>query len=144
MKTLLPPGIVMAIARWNRRYETGIEVIDAQHQSIFEALNRLAEAFRTGRASVLVDESLETLLAYTLAHFQTEETFMQEWGYPGLGPHQAEHAVLIVKVQELRERYAEGSPVVMDVTIFFADLLQHHINQVDMAMVEFLREQQRG
>ncbi len=144
MKTLLPPGFAMAIAHWNSRYATGIEVIDAQHRAIFEALNRLAEAFRTGRAPGLVDESLEALLAYTVEHFQTEERYMRELDYPGLAAHQAEHAVLIVKSQELRERYAEGSPVVMDVTIFFADLLQHHINQVDMAMVAFMKEQQEG
>lgn len=132
----------MAIANWNSRYETGIEIIDAQHHAIFEALNSLAEAFRSGRARAMVDDSLGALLAYTAEHFQTEENYMRELDYPGLAAHRAEHAVLSGKAQELRERYAEGSPVVMDVTIFFVDLLQHHINQVDMAMVEFMRDQQ--
>ena len=134
----------MAVANWSSRFETGIGIIDSQHRAIFAALNSLADSFQSGRASALVDETLTALLAYTVEHFQTEEKFMRELGYPGLAAHRAEHAVLIVKVQELQERYAEGSPVVIDVTIFFADLLQHHINRVDMAMVEFMREQQRG
>jgi hemerythrin len=36
------------IAIWNNRYVTGIEVIDAQHQSLFAAVNEVAESFKSG------------------------------------------------------------------------------------------------
>ncbi len=134
----------MAIANWSSRYETGIELIDAQHKSLFTALNVLADSFRTGRSKALMDESLEALLAYTAEHFHTEERYMREFSYPGLAAHLAEHAILIVKARELRERFTEGSPVVMDVTIFFVELLKHHIDKVDRAMVEFLKGQQQA
>ena len=130
----------MAIAIWSTRYETGIEVIDAQHQALFGAFNELADSFREGTASEHVRASLGALMAYTIGHFQTEETYMRERNYPGLSAHQAEHARLVDKTQALLARFDEGQPVTMEVAIFLADLLKHHIDEFDLAMVRFLTE----
>jgi len=133
----------MAIAIWSSRFETGIELIDTQHKELFEAVNKLADSFRAGLAWVQVKESMEFLEQYTFEHFQTEERFMREMDYPGLASHQTEHANLMAKVRDLKLRLANGEPVTMDVTIFFVDWLKQHINDVDMAYVDFVKARNR-
>jgi hemerythrin len=133
----------LAIAIWNERFETGIALVDAQHQALFEAVNQLAASFGAGRTADQARESLDFLAKYTIEHFQTEEHFMQEMGYPALRPHAAEHARLVNKVQLLQARMAEGKPITMDVTIFLADWLKHHIHGSDMAYVRFVKDKNR-
>ncbi len=130
----------MTIAAWNHRYETGIELIDAQHKTLFETLNRLSRAFRDGTSSQHAEEGVDALLAYTLEHFRTEEAFMRERAYPGLAAHAAEHERLAQKARELEAHYRQRRPVAMDLAIFLADLLARHIDTHDLAMARFLRE----
>ncbi|MFZ1377994.1 MAG: bacteriohemerythrin [Geothrix sp.] len=133
----------MPIAVWNSRFETGVELIDAQHQGLFEAVNRLADSFKAGNAGNQVVESLDFLVAYTVEHFQTEERFMREDGFPGLAAHEDEHARLLQQVQELQGRLVAGQPVTMDVTIFLVEWLTSHISGSDLRYAEFVREKNR-
>jgi hemerythrin len=133
----------MAIANWNSRFETGIDLIDAQHRSLFEAVNRLAEAFKEGKATARVKESLEFLTRYALEHFQAEERFMRAANYPGLAEHMGEHVRLVEQVRDLQMDLADGKAATMDVTIFLVDWLKVHICEFDMAYVYFMKEQQQ-
>lgn len=134
----------MNIANWSSRYETGIEVIDAQHKSLFDAVNRLAKAFRAGTASQQVRESMDFLVHYTEEHFREEERYMRDWGFPGVMAHEAEHTRLMDQVQKLQAKLAAGHPVTIDVAIFLADWLKRHINDSDLAYVAFLKRQEGG
>jgi hemerythrin len=133
----------MAIANWNSRFETGIGIIDSQHKGLFEAVNRLADSFRAGTSKDQTKDSLDFLVKYTVEHFQTEEKYMRDMDYPKLSSHMAEHAQLMAKANELQAKLAEAKPVTMDVTIFLADWLKHHINKVDMEYVTFAKEKNR-
>jgi len=130
----------MAIAVWSSRFATGIPLVDAQHQSLFQAVNRLAESLREGNAASQVKESLDFLVGYTQEHFQTEERFMREMDYPGLAEHMGEHARLMEQVHDLQMNHAEGRPVTLDVAIFLADWLRDHIHGSDLAYVRFMKE----
>ena len=130
----------MAIAVWSSRFATGIPLVDAQHQSLFQAVNRLAESFREGNTAAQVKESLDFLVGYTQEHFQTEERFMREMDYPGLAEHMGEHARLMEQVHDLQMNHAEGRPVTLDVAIFLADWLRDHIHGSDLAYVRFMKE----
>ncbi len=129
----------MPIAIWSSRFETGIPIIDRQHQALFDAVNRLADSFKDGTSSAQVKASLDFLVTYTAEHFQTEERHMKEIGYPKLTSHMAEHAQLLARAQDLQAKLATGKPVTMEVTTFLADWLKHHINEVDMGYVEFAK-----
>lgn len=133
----------MPIAVWSSRYETGNELVDSQHRGLFGAVNKLADSFKEGNAPNQVVESLDFLVAYTVEHFQTEERFMREDGYPGLVAHEDEHARLLRQVQELQARLVAGQPVTMDVTIFLVEWLTSHISGSDLRYAEFVREKNR-
>ena len=130
----------MAIAIWNSRFETGIAVIDAQHKTLFDAVNKLADSFKDGTSKSAVKESLDFLVKYTVDHFQTEEQVMKDMNYPKLTSHIAEHLQLVANAQDLQRKVADGKPVTMEVSRFLADWLKHHINDFDMRMVRFKKE----
>jgi hemerythrin len=130
----------MTVAIWNSRFETGIDLVDSQHKSLFEAVNRLAASFGSENMGNEVKESLDFLAKYAIDHFQAEEHFMREMAYSGLAAHMTEHVRLVNRVQVLQDRLALGKPVTMDVTTFFAGWLKHHICGTDMAYVRFMKE----
>lgn len=129
----------MAIAIWNSRYETGIDIIDTQHKTLFDIVNKLADSFKSGTSKTQVKETLDFLVKYTVEHFQTEEKFMKEMGYPKLQAHQVEHNLLISQAKELQAKLESNKPVTIEVTTFLADWLKHHINEVDMGYVQFAK-----
>jgi hemerythrin len=133
----------MPVAQWNSRFETGITRIDAQHKSLFEAVNRLAASLDSEPLGEGVKEGLDFLAQYTLDHFQMEEHFMREMAYPDLASHMAEHARLVNRVQVLQARLAQGQPMTRDVTTFYAAWLKHHICGTDMAYVRFMKGRQQ-
>ncbi len=129
----------MTVAVWSSRFETGIALVDAQHKSLFEAVNRLAASLGSEDLDHRVQGSLDFLAKYTQGHFKTEELFMREMAYPELAAHAAEHARLMKRVEVLQARLAQGEPMVRDVATFFAGWLQHHICGRDMAYVRFMK-----
>jgi hemerythrin len=131
----------MPIAIWNSRFETGIDLIDAQHKSLFAAVNQLVDSFQEGKARAQVKESLDFLVDYALEHFQTEERFMRAADYPGLAEHMTEHARLLEQVRDLQMDLLDGKAATMDVTIFLVDWLKVHIHESDMAWVYFMKDQ---
>lgn len=128
----------MPVAIWSDRFETGIKVIDAQHKSLFTAINRLEESFQVG--PVEAKNSLALLSQCAREHFDTEEEFMQVLGYPTFEAHRRAHNELIFRIQDLQGRLDLGALVPDDLTAFAADWLAHHINEADMGYVRLARE----
>lgn len=133
----------MSIAIWSSRFETGIEVIDAQHMGLFSAINDLADAFRAGSSQVQARKSLAFLDRYTVEHFRDEERFMREAKYPALAAHCADHANLATRLRDFQDKEAGGRAVTMDVAIFLLEWLKQHICDADMRFVAFLKDRPR-
>lgn len=133
----------MDIAIWSSRFETGIALIDDQHRSLFEALNRLAESFREGAAQEQARQSLDFLADYTKEHFQAEERFMRELGYPQLDLHMDQHAEMLQVIADLQTRQANGASLTMEVTILMVSWLKEHIHDSDLDYVDFLKQRAR-
>ena len=134
----------MPIAVWDTRYETGLDIIDAQHQALFGALNALAESFKAGNSNAKVEEVLDFLVDYSLDHFGTEEGLMWDADYSGLRAHRAQHAVFIERTRDLRDRLAQGERISIEVAMFLSTWLKDHIADVDFQMVRFLNSQREG
>lgn len=129
----------MMEAAWDPRPETGIDVIDAQHRTLIDVMNDLAEAFRTGRAAEQARESLAFFARHGGEHFQTEERFMWAMGYPGLAAHKAEHAQLMQRLEALQARRAQGFLVTAEMATLMADWRRHHVQGADQAFLQFTR-----
>lgn len=89
----------MTIFKWDSSLESGIELVDSQHKQIFEAANAFFISYKCGNASKKAQDSLAFLEQYILYHFQAEEAFQSEIGYPKYREHQAYHEYLATQVK---------------------------------------------
>ncbi|MFR8069366.1 MAG: hemerythrin domain-containing protein [Clostridium sp.] len=70
---------------------TGNEMIDTEHQRIFDEINVLQEACQEGRARTHLREMAEFLSDYVAVHFSDEENLQIESQYPDYNNHKKFH-----------------------------------------------------
>jgi hemerythrin-like metal-binding protein len=67
------------IFQWNDKYETGIEIIDQQHQQLIGLLNQLINHLAQQASFNKLNSIFDELKNYTLYHFQTEEAVWKQY-----------------------------------------------------------------
>jgi hemerythrin-like metal-binding protein len=89
---------------------------------------------------LILSNFLNDLIAYTLLHFTTEESFLNEYNYPDSKDHIIEHYKIIKKVIELKYK-SENRDVVpsIDVMELLENWLLEHILVSDREYVDFLK-----
>lgn len=141
----------MALLIWQDDLNTGIDVIDAQHQRIVEMINRL-HVTNKNMERMAVAEVVDELVDYTLSHFAFEEELMEEAGYPFSAAHKRVHEVFSKRVGEYRLRFEAGEDIVDELRSLLSRWLFNHIRSDDKAYAEsvkrhlnlFAREHQQG
>lgn len=131
----------MSLMRWNDEYLTFNQVIDEQHQRLFEIINGIYDMLRVGRGNEAIAYALSDLSEFTRFHFATEEKFMAETGFPGCEHHVGEHGRLLDEIRELRHRVLDGSTVVtMSEMSFLKEWLLSHFTGLDRGLAGFLQQ----
>lgn len=85
-------------------YLTGIELIDGEHQQLFEIVEKAYKLVKSGSAGDNYDEVigiLNELKDYTKEHFQDEEEYMESIRYEGLEAQKNAHAAFIYKLESV-------------------------------------------
>ena len=129
----------MSIVHWTPDFETGIGFVDAQHQDLFEAVNRLGEAAAGPDPATQTARALSGLMDLTVAHFRAEEACMQVHAFPGFAAHASEHARLMRELQRFQDSVEAGRGLPPGSTAFLAEWLKHHIQESDRAYAPFLK-----
>ena len=125
---------------WNTRYNTGIQIIDQQHQELFGTVDRLRNSIQSGADRGEVESLLATLVGQSERHFATEESFMARYGYPDLTQHMSEHASMLTSLHELLSKFQESPhALALMVPTFMEGWLKHHISDGDFGFVTFLK-----
>jgi hemerythrin-like metal-binding protein len=132
----------MTAFMWDPALETGQETIDEQHRGLFELAARLdAAAARAGVDDSAVADAIYSLTDYVLEHFSSEEAYMAERSYPGLGSHKGLHERLTAETMRLTAAYFNGDASVAEkIGPFIVSWLKDHIRAEDMAFAEFARQ----
>ena len=120
---------------WSNSLSIGYDLIDRQHQRLFDIANTLTDEL--GKSAEANKESLlsiiEDLLAYTRYHFAEEEPLMQQAGYPDFKRHKAIHDALIAKICTLEAQMRLGAvqEVAEVLPRLIGDWLVEHIARED-------------
>lgn len=128
---------------WNSSLETGIRVIDLQHEELIGMLNELAGALARPDAESVLRDILRRLDAYILFHFSTEENLMR--GKPGLQvhaeQHAAQHGAFIARIASLKAD-AQANPGQCGEALlhYLRGWLLEHIMQTDRQLGALLQE----
>ena len=106
--------------------------IDADHQQLVKLVNALHSATSEGRGREVVETILADLMGYTQEHLRREEQMMVTLRIPGLQRHQQGHAHFSRQLQELNQRYQQGSIAVpSQLSALLRDWLSLHIRRSD-------------
>jgi hemerythrin len=128
--------------RWDDSFVSGIRLIDARHQRLFEAINRLIDACDQGRGHEELAKSLEFLSNYTVKHFSEEETLQQKYGYPEYPAHHQLHEGFKKTVRELAAELNAKGPsedLINRLKKEVGDWLVIHVKVVDLKLAAFIK-----
>lgn len=123
----------MSYLSWDERYSVGIKMMDDHHQRLFDLINELHEAMKSGKGKETSSRIVKELYDYTIFHFTKEESLLRESNSDHLAEQQAQHKIFIDKVKELQQKIDTGKQVTVSIEIltFLNDWLRNHIQGTD-------------
>lgn len=127
----MPPNSKFDIVPWNPSFETGIAIIDQQHQQLVGLINDLAHEYVYTSEANEIERVLEALIDYADYHFETEEAIWAEilagdaW-YEG---HLNTHNGFIDKARAMQAKLQTGDrrALIDELLSFLTGWLAHHI-----------------
>lgn len=119
--------------------ETGIHEIDRQHGELLESLRKLASWIGTPSEVAAVFSAISYLNDYVDRHFQFEERFLEENGYPNLEKHAEEHAAIRTKVAELTSKILDGAEITEEVMTTMTQWIVGHIGEEDFEFAQYMK-----
>ncbi|MBI2472871.1 MAG: hemerythrin family protein [Planctomycetes bacterium] len=75
---------------WDETFSVGVRDLDAQHKQIVIMVNTLIEMGDTKVDSEIISDTLTKMTQYAIEHFQKEEQYLLDYGYPEY-PSQRKH-----------------------------------------------------
>ncbi|MBF0283936.1 MAG: hemerythrin family protein [Magnetococcales bacterium] len=127
---------------WHPAFAIGHPRIDAEHQELFDRLEKLLNAALQGEASPAVAEMLDFLGFYVANHFAHEEELMEWSNYEGLGEHRAQHLLFSRNLETLKREFTQQGAYGGALSHLVAELtewLTSHVLEVDQVMGAHLR-----
>ena len=121
----------MAFFEWNADFSVSVPEIDEQHKRLFQVINDFYDAIKDGRENAF-GELLDSLIAYTVYHFSSEEKYMDKFNYPEAESHKREHELFTAKVLDVKKRFDDGKFVLtLEITNFLKNWITNHVLHVD-------------
>ena len=129
------------LVQWTDKMNTGIELIDAQHQMLCNYLNALYRAMQEKQTGKALHEIIDNLAQYTITHFSTEEQIFMHSSYPDKEAHKEIHRNFENQVAQFAAKMRSGEALLsMELLEFLKDWLLNHINGTDHAYVPYVEE----
>lgn len=111
----------------------GVAEIDAEHQKLADAVNRLYAGLRSGDGREKLGELFDKLIVMTVTHFVHEERLFAKTNYPDRDAHTSEHADLKRWIVDAHDRFLAGSSDALtdEFAVELKNWLVDHIMQMD-------------
>ena len=140
-----PPPVVLGdyrnLIEWDDSLMLGIDLIDGEHKTLVDMVNRLNAAMTEGQGNAVLAEVFDGLKQYAVKHFSTEEELFDRYGYPEAQEHKSIHADLLAKVLDLDNKFSSGKMAMSsEVMGFLKEWLIKHIQGTDAKYVPFLKD----
>lgn len=120
---------------WKEKFRIGVDVIDTQHQSLFEKTEELMKHFRESKDKQKCIDTILFLKGYAVQHFSDEEAYQMYINYEGFPAHQEEHKQFVQTVLAHEKAMVASDFADKDVQDFIATLstwLLYHVTGSDM------------
>ncbi|WP_020481509.1 bacteriohemerythrin [Methylomonas sp. MK1] len=110
---------------WENQYLLGNEVVDQQHRELFDLANQLVNSKDTQALA----ENIMLLYQHVREHFQAEEAFMKQHGYPEYQHHVQTHNLMLEKLIAFSQKINRQKCQELDVSGFMRDWLNHILEE---------------
>ena len=127
----------MTLITWNEHLSVKVAELDQQHQKLIGIINDLTDAIKQGKGNAVVGEIVKALIDYAKIHFETEEKYFRQLGYPQASDHMKEHEEFVLKVTGFETTPKGRFSLSVQVLQFLGDWLIKHIMGTDKAYSEF-------
>jgi hemerythrin-like metal-binding protein len=139
----------MNLMAWSPYFETGLEVVDAQHHALVDMINQAAPhlALNDDIAKRAVGPLLDNLTKYAAVHFRDEEHLMaqKKLSRDYLKHHHQAHLAFVNELTQMRKQYEhEGSLSGSDLLRFLTSWLSFHILMEDQRMSHQIKDLEGG
>ncbi|MCX7192286.1 MAG: bacteriohemerythrin [Proteobacteria bacterium] len=133
---------------WNSNFETGIAVVDEQHQKLVDLLNQLASHLAYGADTPELNRVFDELADYAVYHFKTEEAIWRK-SLPDDEmslEHEQTHRDFVDEVIKLKggQHTFSGDKMVDEIVSFLTHWLAFHILEADKHMASVVLSLQQG
>jgi hemerythrin len=98
---------------WKEAFALGIPELDAEHHAFLDLINSVADAVDCSEPGRL-QLALADLRTYANVHFAHEEQFLEAAACPELARQRAEHALFVVRLDELDRAVHTGARAALD------------------------------
>ncbi|SEL72474.1 hemerythrin [Colwellia chukchiensis] len=124
---------------WKESYSVGIASLDNDHKKLISLLNQFNTAYDYAMSEDYERQALDELIRYTKYHFDREEQLLEQFNYPDLAAHKAQHQKMIEQVNSFMDLYNEkGHDALNEISEFLSNWLINHINGTDKAYSQLL------
>jgi len=124
---------------WEKKYETGHPLIDAQHRLLVMLFRKLDVAIKTQEPDAAAARIVVEVRKFVEFHFASEENLMSETNYPGFAAHRTAHAELMTEAQVMMSKLATHREYPDDVLSFLNRWLIDHIAHHDQDLARHVR-----
>lgn len=132
---------------WNKNLETGIPVIDQQHKTLVDLINKLTRALVTHNSTEM-SKVFEELIDYAKYHFETEEKIWKQYfeNDEWFQDHQHSHDTFLPEILELKKSTVnlQSTPEITVIVKFLIRWLAFHIVESDKKMAVTILNIQTG
>ncbi len=132
---------------WKDKYKLGVQLIDDQHEELFQKVTRFVEIVRKPipweEKLENIHETLDFMKNYVVTHFQAEEGFQKKIGYTGYEEHKKIHDEMVQFVLDTESKFMNDGYNEQLMQQFAGKLLAWLINHVlsdDQKIAVFAKE----
>jgi len=139
-------GVIFMNLIWDTRWAVGVEKIDDQHKELFDRINKLVTAMKSGKGKDEVIHTLNFLEEYVIKHFNDEEELQKRSNYPKYEIQHREHEELKKGLKDLRmvfETTGISAMFVINVQQKISSWCRKHIIELDKDLGDFLIEKSK-
>jgi len=134
------------IVTWDKKYSTGIELIDVQHRELVRLANQLHQACLAGgdKVSATFKDAMSRMVEYVRFHFGAELQLLLRINYPDYQTHKKQHETLIASILDAAKDYNDGKQFVPNAFVrTLKDWVFGHIAVYDKGYALYVADQKR-
>ncbi len=124
---------------WQDSFCCGNQLIDSQHQCLFDIANELLEGVLSAHPAPKISAIITRLLDTVSQHFHDEELILESVNFPGMSHHVIQHTKLLEKGIKLSKEFKGSTLKVGDIFQFLAyEMVMHHMLEADRDYFPFI------